>query len=296
MRERRIIKVSGEKKDITIRRVDAELYDQFVYLAKSEGLSVGDFFNHLISGFFDPRFSPSCRHRMHHMALKDAEIIKDRDKLVIEGKDLDELDGKHPLILVNIDKVVFEEDVDGKDIANNIRLIKRCKEVIFKGDIPKLIKYGIIWERPSYAYPTDPEKLKDITIRNVFKELYENFLSKSKEEEKNIGEFFSEHLAFFIPVYDLFHNLKFLRNLRNPIIVTQKEKLNISKKDLADIGNRELILFAIDEIKFDANIPSELFLDTVKAIIKCNEVYLPKSIPKLLALARTKNCGKVITP
>ncbi|MCK5184826.1 MAG: hypothetical protein KAQ95_11005, partial [Candidatus Heimdallarchaeota archaeon] len=77
---------------------------------------------------------------------------------------------------------------------------------------------------------------------------------------------------------------------REVLVVRGKEELLISKKDLVILDERGLILYGIPRIEFAKDIGQDLFLKTVVRIIKCEQVILPASIPRLIVLSRAIQC------
>ncbi len=276
-------------KDVTIRGVDSKLYDNFSSLAKKLGFTTGDFFNQLIQYKQSPYDSPlhRCRKRPH-TTDKPVEVIKNIPELVIKKKDLEEVQNKYYFVFSNVDHLTFEKDVSAELINNTVLVIRKCKKVEFKGNIPKLLRYGIVRYRDPYHYPVESETIKDITIRNVSKSLYEYLASESKTNNKNMGEYFSEQLYYYLPHFEI--SSFFLHmELRNPLFITQHEELKIVESDLQAVQGRDIIFFRVKNLKFDSSISQELFLNSVKLIAKCTKVVVPKSVPRLIALARIED-------
>ncbi|MHA1865717.1 MAG: hypothetical protein ACTSVB_06180 [Candidatus Heimdallarchaeaceae archaeon] len=284
--------VEKESKDVTIRNVDTELYDQFSTYAKKEGLTTGELFNILFSGFIDQNISPLrlVRRRTHRIKSHERpEVISDMDELTISRKDLEVLKGKKTFFFIRINNLVFNEDVDGKLLSETIHAIGKCDNVQFKGDVPKLVELGLVIKKGSYIYPSDSEKLKDITIRKVSKEVYDAFLAKSKEEEKTTGELFSETLAFYLPTFEIFEYVRIIeRETRTyPLIVRDIEELTVFNKDLEQISPKKVLFYRIKKLTFEKEVSVQNFEKSIGKIIKCRQVFIPEEIPKLLALART---------
>ncbi|MHA1205100.1 MAG: hypothetical protein ACTSRR_10910 [Candidatus Heimdallarchaeaceae archaeon] len=281
-----------ELKDVTIRNVDSELYDQFSTYAKKEGLTTGQLFNILFAGFIDQNISPfrSARKRFHPIKRHERpEVISDIEELTITRKDLEVLKGKKTFFFIRINNLVFSEDVDGKLLSETIHAIRKCKNVKFKGDVPKLVELGLVIKKGSYIYPSDSEKLKDITIRKVSKEVYDAFLAKSKEEEKTTGELFSETLAFYLPTFEIFEYIRIIeRETRTfPLIIRDIKELSVSNNDLEQISPKKVIFYRIKKLTFEEEVTVQNFEKSIGKIIKCKQVFIPEKIPKLLALART---------
>lgn len=277
----------GEMKDITLRGVNKELYEQFTVHAKKHGLSAGDAFDSIVMIDKQPWRRFISRHGPRRLG-KAPEIIRDLEKLVVSKKDLISA-GKETLFLFSkINELTFEKDVDATTLIKHVRLIRKCK-TNFLGDIPKIIQLGIIRKRTVYTHPSNREQLKDITIRNVSIKLYDEFVSNAKDKGKTTGEYFSEILTHAITFFDINETISTIVD-REVLVVREEEELFISKKDLEVLGERGLIIYGIQKIEFAKDISQELFLKTVIRIIKCDQVILPASIPRLIVLSRAIQC------
>ncbi len=276
-----------DMKDITLRGVNKELYEQFMIHAKKHGLSAGDAFDSIIMIDKQPwrRWISRQRHRLHSKA---PEIIRDLEKLVVSKKDLVAAGEKTVYLFSEINELVFEKDVDAVTLVKHVRLIRKC-DTKFLGDIPKLIQLGIIRKRRKYYHPSNQDQLKDITIRNVSIKLYDEFISNAKDLGKTIGEYFSEMLAHAMKFFDIGEILETIGE-REVLVVSEEEDLIISKEDLEVLDERGLILYDIPKIEFAKDIDQELFLKAVVRIVKCNQVVLPANIPRLIVLSRAIHC------
>lgn len=277
----------GEIKDITIRGVNKELYEQFTVYAKKHGLSAGDAFDSIVMIDKQPwrRFISRHGHPRHGKA---PEIIRDLDKLVVTKQDLVSAGENTMFLFSKITDLTFEKDVDASTLVKHVRLIRRCK-TSFLGDIPKIIQLGIFRKRTAYTHPSNKDQLKDITIRNVSIRLYDEFVSNAKDKSKTTGEYFSEILAHAITFFDISETISSLGD-REVLVVREEEELFVSKKDLEILGERGLIIYGIPKIEFAKDIGQELFLKTVIKIIKCDQVILPANIPRLIVLSRAIQC------
>lgn len=276
-----------EMKDITLRGVNKELYEQFTVHAKKHGLSAGDAFDSIVMIDKQPWRRHFSRHRPP-LYGKAPEIIRDLEKLVVSKKDLISAGENTMFLFSTINELTFEEDVDAPTLVKHVRLIRRC-ETKFLGDIPKIIQQGIIRKRPAYTHPSNKDQLKDITIRNVSIQLYDEFVSNAKDNGTTTGEYFSKILAHAITFFDISEIISALGE-REVLVVREEEELFVSKKDLEVLGERGLIIYGIPKIEFAKDIGQELFLKTVIKIIKCDQVILPANIPRLIVLSRAIQC------
>ena len=281
-----IKKEPEDMKDITIRGVNKELYEQFTIHAKKHGLAAGDAFDSIIMIDKQP-WRRYIRHR-HPYHGKIPEIIRDLEKLIVSKKDLVAAGEDTVFLFSEINELIFEKDVDITTLLKHVRLIRKCN-TSFLGDIPNLIKLGIIRKRKKYTHPTDKEQLKDITIRNVSIRLYDEFISNAKDNGKTTGEYFSEILSHAMRFFDIGDILGIIGE-REILVVSEEEDLTITKEDLEVLDKRGLILYDIQKIEFTKDISQELFLKTVVRIVKCDQVVLPSSIPRLIVLSRAIQC------
>ena len=277
----------GEKKDITIRGINKVLYGEFTVHAKKHGLSAGDAFDGIIIYDKQPWRRHFRRHRPHIFG-KAPETIRDLEKLVVSKKDLISAGEETVFLFSKINELIFEKDVDATTLVKHVKLIRRGNTT-FLGEIPKLVKLGIIRKRKKYSHPTNKEQLKDITIRNVSIKLYDEFISNAKNLRKTTGEYFSEILSHTMTFFDIAETLATIGD-RDSLVVRYEEELFISRKDLEVLGKRGLILYDIPKIEFAKDIGQELFLKNVVKIIKCELVILPANIPRLIVLSRAIQC------
>ncbi|MHA1211923.1 MAG: hypothetical protein ACTSSH_05625, partial [Candidatus Heimdallarchaeota archaeon] len=104
----------GETKDITLRGVNKELYDQFTTLSKKSGTSVGHFFSSILEGFIrNPWRLHGLRRFGHgHVYGKKPEKISDLDKLIVTKKDLVAAGENTMFRFSNINELIFDSDID----------------------------------------------------------------------------------------------------------------------------------------------------------------------------------------
>jgi hypothetical protein len=280
-------KDSGEMKDITLRGINKELYEQFTVHSKKHGLSAGDAFDSIVMIDKQPWRRIISRHRPPHHR-KAPEIIRDLDRLVVSKQDLISAGDSTLFLFSKIKDLIFEKDVDAPTLVKHVRLIRKCK-TSFLGDIPRIIQLGIIRKRTAYTHPSSKDKLKDITIRNVSIQLYDEFVSNAKNNGKTTGEYFSAILAHAITFFDISETISSVVD-KEVLVVREEKELFVSKKDLEVLGERGLIIYGIPKIKFAKDIGQELFLKTIIRIIKCDQVILPANIPRLIVLSRAIQC------
>lgn len=279
-----------EKKDITLRGVNKELYDQFNEYRLKLGFSAGQAFDSLLFTVIrQPWRMQGVRSKktFQHPGVKP-EIIRDLDQLKITKKDLTSAGEKTMFLFRNISNLIFEKDVDGATLAKHVKTITHSN-VTYLGDVPKLIKLGLVRKKIDYIHPDDKECLKDITIRNVSSRIYDEFISNAKSEGITTGEMISKYLADILPFIEVHEIMQNLED-REFLVVRHEDDLKITNDDLEILGNRGVIFYNITKLTFSNSIKQDQFLKNVIKIIKCQEVNLPPEIPKLIALSRTIHC------
>jgi len=280
-------------KDITIRGVNKNLYDQFTGQRTKHGVSAGQAFSEIITIEFHRPWSIHGirRHGRPPIHGTKPEIISDLEKLKVSNKDLTSAGDKTMFLFRNIKDLTFDEDVDAAILVDHVKVISKCK-VTFLGNVPKLIQLGLIRKRSKYNHPTKKDELKDITIRNVSAKLYDEFISKAKTEGKTTGEYFSLILSHFNH-FDIIRSIMTEFQDKEILIVKNEEKLSINKEDLVVMGDRGVVFYNIGSLIFSNDIDQELFLKTILKIVECNGVVLPIKIPKLIVLSRVLHCNQI---
>ena len=189
-------------KRVTLRGIDSELYDQFANHAKMRGISMGDIFTHLFQhatkkGRIHPfLFRGRFGIHHHHQRIPKIEFIENHDSLTISKDDLISAGKETIFAFIRIKNLHFTKDVDSKTLLNHVLFI-RSKNVTLEGDIPKLIEFGLIRRKRKYIEKN--RELKDITIRNISKSEYHEFLALVKRQNKTVGEKINEELALVVP-------------------------------------------------------------------------------------------------
>ena len=280
-------------KRVTIRGVDSKLYDQVINLAPSTVLSMGELLTHVIQhatkGEKSKRFMRRHRFRMNLPKKFDSklEIIEHLDEITVSKDDLISAGPNTVYAFLRIKNLIFSDDVDSETILNHVIFISKCPNVKMSKNIPKLIASGLIRKKRRYK-TTDNTVLKDITIRNVSKLDYHEFVAKAKREEKTVGELLNEILANMVPNFEIQHILHD-QNEPESLVVSDLDKLTVTTHGLEELGHRKVLFYNINNLKFENNIPTELFQDKVIGMHRCSNTTRPSNIPDLLWLARFKN-------
>ncbi|MEA2070893.1 MAG: hypothetical protein U9O98_06330 [Asgard group archaeon] len=282
-----------KKKDITIRGVNKDLYEQFITFARRIGFSAGEAFDELV---FTLLYKP-WRHitpMPEGLVEEPPEIIEKLDHLKVTKKDLLEAGEEVQYLFRDINELIFDKSVTGEIVIKHVRMIIKC-DVTFQGPVSRFIQSGILRKRPEYHHPTDESKLKDVTIRNVSTEIYDEFLAVAKQRGKTTGEFFSDLLASSIPRIEIYRHTHHRPAMKGNLVILFENNLTVTKEDLELLKKRQVVFYGIDKLVFTKDITQELFMKTVDKIIKCDTVILPKTIPRLIVLSRAVDCSSVKT-
>lgn len=279
-------------KRVTIRGVDSKLYDQVIDHTTSSGFSMGDLLNHVIQyairGDRSKRFIRQHRYRMHPPKKSEfkLEIIENQDELTVTKEDLISAGPNTVYAFFGITNLTFSSDVDSETLLNHVISISRCSNVIMGKNIPKLIEQGLVRKKRKYLSTDAP--LRDITIRNVSKPDYYEFVAKAKKEDKTVGELLNEMLVNMAPNFEI---RGILHSLNEPesLVVSDLDDFTVTNHGLEELGNRKVLFYEISTLKFDNDIPSALFQEKVLGMYKCSNTTKPLSIPSLIWLARLKN-------
>lgn len=279
-------------KRVTIRGVDSTLYDQVINNTKSSGFSMGDLLTHLIQfatkGDRSKRFIRRHRYRMHprkRCNLK-LEIVENQKDLTIFKEDLISAGPNTVYVFLEINNLNFSDDIDSETLLNHVIFISRCPNVKMGNKIPNLIEQGLVRKKRKYI-STNADR-RDITIRNVSKPDYFEFVAKAKQENKTVGEFLNEMLANMGPNFEI-RNILHSLNTPEALVVSDLESLTVTKLGLEELGHRKVLFYDISTLDFEDDIPSTLFQEKVLGMYKCSNTSKPPSIPSLIWLARLKN-------
>lgn len=145
---------------------------------------------------------------------------------------------------------------------------------------------------------SDDSETKNITIRGVDLQIYDEFTSKLRDYNMNIGEAFNKMiddvLKNFDQVFNNSSNYDFYEQQRRlpRLSIEGHQDLSISAQDLIDTKSR-VSFRDIDILKFESSVTKEIFLKHVKEIRRCTNVYFNINFPKLIALAYASDCDNI---
>jgi hypothetical protein len=140
---------------------------------------------------------------------------------------------------------------------------------------------------------SDRTNLKSISIRGVDADIYDQFVTKIKPLEVNIGQAISKLMKDVVDTYEnefpeiSASSLKIIA--LGELSINGHENLTINKQDLLE-GGRQVSFRNCDNLKFAKDIDKVTFLKHVKRIRNCDGVSVPSGLPKLLLLSIASHC------
>jgi radical SAM superfamily enzyme with C-terminal helix-hairpin-helix motif len=120
-------RMSEEKRDVTIRGLESEVYRSFSSLAKEMGKTVGELMNEAMKIYM------RILHLPGELSKRIPASIGDIEELAVEDKDVKELG--RPIIFKNIKKLTLRIS---RESLSNIIAIDGCEELVIPKDLPKL--------------------------------------------------------------------------------------------------------------------------------------------------------------
>ena len=143
----------------------------------------------------------------------------------------------------------------------------------------------------------DLKKLKNVTIRGIDSDVYEEFSTNIKSLNRNIGEAVTQMMQDIIQDFDgTFPTLSSRKSLtklhEKTARISHHDHLSISKSDLEEAG-MSFAFRHIDKLIFEPDVDLDTFNQYVRDIRHCSRVKIPNFLPKLLLLSRIQFCDKV---
>lgn len=132
-------------KNITIRGVDASVYDEFSKVMKLANLTMGEAITKMMSDVmkdFDEVFPKLSAKSMKLLVKKDKISVRQYRNLSISKKDLVEAD--KGVSFQHIENLTFEKDVTKEVFTMYVRKIEHCDTVRLSSAIPRLLIYSKI--------------------------------------------------------------------------------------------------------------------------------------------------------
>ncbi len=151
---------------------------------------------------------------------------------------------------------------------------------------------------------------KTITIRGIDENLYERLTVLARETGRTIGELINEGMRVLLSIASPLARttqkaIERVSSVGKVVAegvetglgeireISNIDELIISKEDLEDI-DQPVVFKNIKKLKFEDNVTYELIEAKVKGIILCDEIIIPKTIPKLKLLSKCKLIRRII--
>jgi len=132
-------------KNVTIRGVDGQIYDEFSQVIQSSGMTMGDALSKMmrdVSRDFDEVFPKLSATNLKYMMKKDKISVEHFDNLSVSLKDLEETDKR--VRFQHIRCLTIEEDITIEAFETYIARIEHCGIVRIPEVLPKLLIYSKI--------------------------------------------------------------------------------------------------------------------------------------------------------
>lgn len=273
-----------ETKTITIRGVNKSIYEQFIAFVPIAGKSTGELFTRIIAHYRKERPMHLKRHIKNKSDVR-IEVVRDLDKLVLSSDDFESAGENVKFVFRNIKKLIFDESVSNKLL---LKYVLRISKSNVQGKLARLFLLSTIDNKINVA--TTDEK-KDITIRNVGNEAYDEFISACQLENKTIAAVTDEVLSRAVIHFEI--SMILLNELQTePLqILTIKglDYIEVSNQDLEELEDRKVFFHRIEKLVFTNDVQYQTFSNTVAGIYNCGEVVFSKNIPKLIRLSRNQS-------
>ncbi|PWI48174.1 hypothetical protein CEE45_08395 [Candidatus Heimdallarchaeota archaeon B3_Heim] len=145
----------------------------------------------------------------------------------------------------------------------------------------------------------DLTKMKNVTIRGIDSEIYDEFSSSIKSLKMNIGEAITQMMQDVLKDFDdTFPNLSAKGSLgklkKDRLSISALDKIRISRRDLEEAG-AEIRFTHVGKLIFEPDVDLATFNKYVRGITHCEYVRIPAFLPKLILLSKTQYCGRVET-
>lgn len=133
------LQISSDTKDVTIRNVNASIYEEFTALCHREQVTVGDGMNKMLSSMIPHLEIVEIITRFVQPKIQFPIVISLRPQVVVKANDLEEL-GENKVVFHRIKNLQFDVDIPDDLFTNSILGIYNCDNVIFPKNLPKLLK------------------------------------------------------------------------------------------------------------------------------------------------------------
>ncbi len=276
-------------KVVTIRDLDKELFERFSSLTKVWGKNTGTIFTNIIKNFLAGNgsnvFLPPLENHFRRKNFEHLEIIENEEELIINKKDLTSLPDNVKFYFSNIRKLVIAEDIDTTTLLKYIYRIKNSI-VVVPDSIENIPFLSLLQNHPQYQF--SDRQTKDVTIRHVNEQTWNDFTAFCQINNTKIGFLLSEILWEIIPEMEITQIL--LSKIKEPhdniIVISALNSTEINHANINAISTKMVLFHRINELIFQDDMTNKDFLEKVVGIYNCHKTVFPKSFSKLLKLSR----------
>ena len=140
-------------------------------------------------------------------------------------------------------------------------------------------------------------RLKNITIRGINPDLYDEFTQRVKTLNISIGDAVNRMMTDIIEDFNgTFPQLSakgtFGKLTLEKAVIAHHDTLSISKHDLEE-ANTVFYFEHIDELTIESDVDLETFQTYIHSIQHCGLVKIPNILPKLLLLSKIRFCDEI---
>ncbi len=155
-------------------------------------------------------------------------------------------------------------------------------------------------ETDAESWKEGKSKLKNVTIRGIDSEVYDQFSHKIRNLRMNLGEAITKMMTDIL--VDLNDSLDHLPALRarttfdnyalDRLSINHYDRLKISRADLEE-ANAKIAFAHIDRLTFLPDVTQEVFSRYVRSVNHCGIVRMPSIFPKLIAYSKLQFCDRI---
>ncbi|MCC6003102.1 MAG: hypothetical protein LM590_02040 [Thermofilum sp.] len=148
---------------------------------------------------------------------------------------------------------------------------------------------------------------KDVLIRGVDCDAYEEFTSLARSMGVSVGYLVSQAIKVFLALCDvgpqfvgfksdvpgILRRIIALNRSKRPVFIRHVGRLELSREDL-EKAEGPLFIVGVDELIFDPSIDTRIFEEKVLRIVDCGRVVIHRGLDKLAVLAKTLFIREVV--
>lgn len=147
LRSNKGLNKKGFLKEITIRKVNTSLYDDFVATCQLHNQSIGEAVNELFSQYLPEAELMFIVTYQLNANFKDLLVITNIDEAIVSEQELLNLKDRK-VLFHRIKKLIFDEGLTKDSFQKNVIGIYNCEKIIISKNIPKLLELSRIKKFP----------------------------------------------------------------------------------------------------------------------------------------------------